>query len=104
MSDNISPNVALFKDVHGLDWSPDASYILRNRPIRYVSTAKIKRQIMPILDRHDACIAQSSIGDPIIQGNRIIQRFSFRLVIGGRTIDTVEFYGEGANEGKQFIT
>lgn len=96
--------VKIMQQIHKLDWSPDSAYSLRNRPIRYVSVAKMKRQINPILDQNECYIIQTARGSPIIEQNRIIQAYDFYLGGDGVTSPVVTYYGEGSNEGKQCIT
>lgn len=45
---------SILTDIHKLDWTPDASFASGRTVVRYVTTAKIKRNLAPVLDRHGA--------------------------------------------------
>lgn len=98
--------ITLLSDIHQQDWSPDQSYSMGHRPIKYVSTAKMKRTIAPIFDKNGQSLEMSQDKDfaPIIEDKRVVLRFVFRILIDGVVATKSYVYGEGQNDGKQFIT
>lgn len=113
MTDNDSNNDSksirisdVLREVHALDWTPDAAFPKSGRPIRYVTTAKIKRQITPVLDRHGLYISLGMHSDaPHIDGTCALIPYDACITDGvHRYIPTI-VWAEGSNDpGKRILT
>lgn len=66
------------KEIHALDWTPDCAYPVKGKAVRYVSTAKLKRQIMPVLDRHGLYV-QTAVIDMKRTESTVAVRMEFTI-------------------------
>lgn len=100
------PDIAqLMRDIHALDWTPDAAYPKQGRPVRYVTTAKIKRQITPVLDRYGLRITLSMTGQPVIDANVALVPYEAHLTDGLTVYNCATIWAEGSNDaGKRTLT
>lgn len=95
---------AAMHEIHALDWTPDQAYSLQGRPVRYVSTAKIKRQVTPVLDKHGLRIAVTMEDAPVLDGNLAVVRYRVSITDGVREYQPATIYAEGVSApGKRVI-
>ncbi len=94
------------KEIHALDWTPDCAYPVQGKPIRYVSTAKLKRQIMPVLDRHGLYV-QTSMTDMKRTESAVAVCMELSIIDNSADtpapIITAHFYGEGKGDKAMMI-
>ena len=99
--------IAALKEIHALDWTPDAAYPKQGRSVRYVTTAKIKRQITPVLDRYGLRISQTVREPPTVtETGMVLVHHQFQILHGFDPVDgPVDVWSEGVNDaGKRMLT
>lgn len=99
-------NIAdVLREIHGLDWTPDAAYPKSGRSVRYVTTAKIKRQITPVLDKHGLHIYMTMADPPALEGTCALVQYNMCITDGEEEYIPATIYAEGNNDpGKRILT
>lgn len=105
MTDTTVDIAHLMREVHALDWTPDAAYPKQGRSVRYVTTAKIKRQLTPALDLYGLRIVMSMTGQPVIDANVALVPYDVCLTDGQTVYNRATIWAEGSNDaGKRILT